>query len=1827
MNHRYLRTWIAALALLPGLFCGMPKASAQVNVTSILAEIGMVGTPAVNVPEAFYVDVYGNYFVASTIGAGLNPNSVLEVPANGAPPFYIITGLTNIRGVAADSLGNVYISQTGVSTILKVAPGGTTSTIGSGLLTPYQLALDSSNNLYVADAGHARIVKITTMGTSTQTVLGFTGLVSPHGVAVDPSGNVYATSDSSSAEYITELLVSGTQVTYAISGVAGGYGIYVDAAGDIYITDIATGRMIEYPYPFNTATQIVSPVTLGGSAGSVMVTPRGNAAFNYDKYVYEQQVGAVNFYGVTVGATSAQTFTAITFNNPTASAIKLASTPFVYLSNNATTAQFAVSTMSGMTTTCTASLSLAAGANCTLYLAFVPTQAGLITGTLNMMSSTGTVLATLPLMGVGDGPVAALAPGTQSTYLSTSGSPATALGQPMGTSVDAGGNLYLADSTKKIVTKTTSGGVTTTLAFTGLGQPTGVAVDGAGSVYVADAYNNAVYKLTTGGTQTTIATTGLKSPTGIALDGYGNLYIADSGNARIVKVSAAGVQSTLPMTGLSNPTWLAVNLIGEVYVVDTGAVYEYSSIGVQSTITTTGLGAAAGIAVSANGSLYIADSSKADVYALPYAGSSGIASFGAPYTLASGFTTPTGIALASNGNLYIVDSGAARVWLLSRVQDTLAFSSTASGATSVALTAQLQNVGNNTLTLSGLAFSSGYTQATPVNASTDCSAVATVLVNASCNVNTLFTPTALGSIPGTATITDNSLNAASATQTITLTGTGITATSTAIAQTTPSSGNPVYGQALTLTTTVSPTSGTGTPTGSVVFTVDGNASGSISLSSGQAAYSPTGLTAGSHSVTAAYSGDTSYAASTSAAFTLTVAPAVLNVTAVAQNRQYNVANAALAYNITGFAYSDTVAVVSGSPVLSTTAITTSDPGSYPITVTQGTLAAANYTFNLVPAAIVVIKATNTISFPTLANVTYGASPITPLASANSSLPITYSVLSGPASVTNGAGAAITITGAGQVVIAANQAGNTDYAVATQATQSFTVVPATLTVTAANQSKLQGASNPTLTYVLSGYVYSDTSAVVSGTPSITTTAVTNSAVGTYPITITQGTLTAANYSFSFVNATLTITGNTAQSITFGALSNLTYGAAPITLSATASSGLAVNYLVSGPASLNGSVLTILGIGKVTIVASQAGNNVYAAASTVTQSFNVLPATLTVTPVNAVINYGAAIPSFTYTITGYVNGDATTVVSGAPTITTTAALNSPVGTYPITASLGGLLASNYIFAFTPGTLTINTDPQTITFGSLPAVAYGVTPITLAATSTSGLSITYTVTGPATVSGSTLTITGAGQVAVTAAQAGNATTVPAANVTQGFTVNPAVLTVTATSISLPYTTTMTIPTTFAYTITGFVNGDPQSVVSGAPTFTTNVPTPPVGGSYSITPAQGTLSAANYVFTNLVSGTLTISPTSQTITFAALSNVPQTTGSITLTATASSGLPITYTATGPVTITGSVLKITGPGAATVTATQPGNSSYSAAISVTQSFTVTATTTVSLVISTSAANPANTVNQGVNVTLTATISGKVTAIGVPTGLVNYYSFTGTSAVLIGTATVTASSGGVITAVLSSTKIPTGSLSITAAYSGDVNYTTSTSSAQSLLVIAPDVGITAPTASLTVTASTPGSTVITLTPVGGYSQTVTFSCVSYPAVVPSGLSCSFSPVLVNFYNGTAAQTLPQYVTLTVSEGAQTSMLKQQRSRTAMAALVLGIFAAIIPMLTRRRKGAWRRFSQLLVLLLAIGAIAGLSGCGNSQTVTAVKPGVYNITVFFTDDTTTSHNLSFAVNVQ
>jgi parallel beta-helix repeat protein len=255
------------------------------------------------------------------------------------------------------------------------------------------------------------------------------------------------------------------------------------------------------------------------------------------------------------------------------------------------------------------------------------------------------------------------------------------------------------------------------------------------------------------------------------------------------------------------------------------------------------------------------------------------------------------------------------------------------------------------------------------------------------------------------------------------------------------------------------------------------------------------------------------------------------------------------------------------------------------------------------------KQGQTISFPAIPNKTYGDPAFTLNATASSGLPVSYRVVSGPATVS---GNTVTLTGSGTVTIEALQAGNTTYNAATPVQQSFTVSsPAPTSSTTTKQA--QTITFGTLaykTYNSPPFELTATSSsglpvsyrVVSGPISISGNTVTITGVGTATIEAYQPGNTTYNAATP-VQRSFTI-GKASQTITFPAIANKTVGSAPFTLNATASSGLPVSYrVISGPATVSGNTVTITGAGTVTIEASQAGNAFYSAAFSPQRSFTV------------------------------------------------------------------------------------------------------------------------------------------------------------------------------------------------------------------------------------------------------------------------------------------------------------------------------------------------------------------------------------------------------------------------------------------------------------------------------------------------------------------------------------------------------------------------------------------------------------------------------------------------
>jgi hypothetical protein len=131
-------------------------------------------------------------------------------------------------------------------------------------------------------------------------------------------------------------------------------------------------------------------------------------------------------------------------------------------------------------------------------------------------------------------------------------------------------------------------------------------------------------------------------------------------------------------------------------------------------------------------------------------------------------------------------------------------------------------------------------------------------------------------------------------------------------------------------------------------------------------------------------------------------------------------------------------------------------------------------------------------------------------------------------------------------------------------------------------------------------------------------------------------------------------------------------------------LNTNGYVANFASANVSNNVPVSVSGLTLVGSESGN--YTLSQPTNLTANITPVTLTVSAVNQSKTYGLPNPPLTVIYSGFVNNEGTSMLAGVPNVSTTATTNSPPGTYPIVVSAGTLSATNYIFIFVNGTLTV-------------------------------------------------------------------------------------------------------------------------------------------------------------------------------------------------------------------------------------------------------------------------------------------------------------------------------------------------------------------------------------------------------------------------------------------------------------------------------------------------------------------------------------------------------------
>ena len=190
------------------------------------------GVGALNRPRGITRDSTGNFYVANS-GAG----NVIKVTPAGVTSVYA-SGFNSPQDVKFDAAGNLFVSSSGDNTIYAISSGGAVSVYARGgvAVTPQGMKYDSAGNLWIANNdGTLRVLSPT--GESSIVA---TGMSSPRGLALDNAGNAYVANYSNG----TIQKYSNGQLSTFASGLTSPWGVAIDASGSIWVSEYgAAGRL------------------------------------------------------------------------------------------------------------------------------------------------------------------------------------------------------------------------------------------------------------------------------------------------------------------------------------------------------------------------------------------------------------------------------------------------------------------------------------------------------------------------------------------------------------------------------------------------------------------------------------------------------------------------------------------------------------------------------------------------------------------------------------------------------------------------------------------------------------------------------------------------------------------------------------------------------------------------------------------------------------------------------------------------------------------------------------------------------------------------------------------------------------------------------------------------------------------------------------------------------------------------------------------------------------------------------------------------------------------------------------------------------------------------------------------------------------------------------------------------------------------------------------------------------------------------------------------------------------------------------------------------
>ena len=576
--------------------------------TATCGDGGAATSANLNYPSATAVDAAGNLYIADR-----KDQRIRKVSASTG---YISTVAGN---------GNVCSSST-------AACGDGGAATSANLNTPIDVAVDGAGNIYIADMEDSRIRMVSASTGYISTVAGNgTWCSSPsaacgdggaatsanfayvRSVALDSAGNLYVSDYTdqrvrkvtASTGYISTVAGNGTVCASPTAACGDGgaatsanfddpTNLAVDLAGNLYISDAADQRVRKVA----AATGVITTVAGNGTSCAISTNPCGDGGIGTSANLDNPTGMAIDATGNLYIADSSDSrirklqANSTTVALPTTSIATSSAVQDISLSTAATETITSISAPAsqggnqeysiGTITGCAVGSSNPVGTICVVPVTFKPAYPGNRPVPLQVATSAGNI--NFSLTGAGAGPLAVLTPGVIASVAGTGSACAAPTASP-------------------------ACGDTGTAASATLNSPQSAFVDSLGNIWVADTLDNRIRKFSVGGSITTVAGTGtacatstnacgdggaassaqLNGPTGVYVDGAGNLYIADYGDNRVREVTA-GTQiiSTVAGTGtacatststcgdgaaassaqLHGPAKLAMDSQGDLYIAD-----------------------------------------------------------------------------------------------------------------------------------------------------------------------------------------------------------------------------------------------------------------------------------------------------------------------------------------------------------------------------------------------------------------------------------------------------------------------------------------------------------------------------------------------------------------------------------------------------------------------------------------------------------------------------------------------------------------------------------------------------------------------------------------------------------------------------------------------------------------------------------------------------------------------------------------------------------------------------------------------------------------------------------------------------------------------------------------------------------------------------------------------------------------------------------------------------------------------------------------------------------------------------------------------------------